>query len=329
MTTDSGRQDLYLGIDVGGTKAVVVVAHDEGDILAESRLEHWTRGGWREDLRTLSAECERLVASAGIDKRRIAALGVSSPGPLSVREGRVIETPNLEGWRDVPIVAHLSEALGVPVRLDNDANAATYGEWWLGAGRSVNNLVGVTLGTGIGGGVVLNGEIYHGASDAAAEIGHMTINSTGRKCKCGNYGCLEAYASGPAIALRAIEGLEAGAESILTQMAPHLEDITAETVFEAVVTGDRYASEVVSDTAKFLGTGVANVINLLNPEMVVIAGGVTKAGEHLMVPLRAEVRLRAFKVAEEACRIVPAQLRTTAGVIGAAACFKKETYGEV
>ncbi len=182
MTTDSGRQDLYLGIDVGGTKAVVVVAHDEGDILAESRLEHWTRGGWREDLRTLSAECERLVASAGIDKRRIAALGVSSPGPLSVREGRVIETPNLEGWRDVPIVAHLSEALGVPVRLDNDANAAALAEWRFGAGQGTRHLIYLTMSTGLGAGLILDGRLYRGASDQAGEVGHMPVVPGGRRC---------------------------------------------------------------------------------------------------------------------------------------------------
>jgi glucokinase len=158
----------------------------------------------------------------------------------------------------------------------------------------------------------------------------MTIDSTGRKCKCGNYGCLEAYASGPAIALRAVEGIESGAESLLPALVDgRLEDITAATVYEAVVLGDPYANEVMRETAKFLGAGVGNIINILNPEMVVIAGGVTRAGDHLFVPLRAEVRRRAFKSAEEACQIVWGRLPGTAGVIGAAAVFKKETYGVV
>jgi glucokinase len=158
----------------------------------------------------------------------------------------------------------------------------------------------------------------------------MTIDSTGRRCKCGNYGCLEAYASGPAIALRAIEGIEAGAETVLTDLVRgRLDDITAATVYEAVVTGDLYATEVMKDTAKFLGAGVANIINVLNPEMVVISGGVTRAGDHLFLPLRAEVRRRAFRSAEERCRIVSGVLPGTAGVIGAAAVFKRETYGAV
>ena len=197
-------------------------------------------------------------------------------------------------------------------------------------GRAVDTLVGLTLGTGIGGGIVLNGEIFHGVSDAAGEIGHMTIEANGRKCKCGNYGCLEAYASGPAIALRAVEGIEAGAESLLPALVNgKLDEITAATVYEGVVLGDPYANEVMRETAKFLGAGVANIINVLNPEMVVIAGGVTRAGEHLFSPLRAEVRRRSFKSAQEACQIVSAQLPGTAGLIGAIAVFKKEMYGAV
>jgi glucokinase len=167
-------------------------------------------------------------------------------------------------------------------------------------------------------------------SDAAGEIGHTTIEANGRKCKCGNYGCLEAYASGPAIALRAVEGIEAGADSILPDLVDgRLEGITAATVYEAVVLGDPYANEVMRETAKFLGAGIANVINMLNPEMIVIAGGVTKAGDHLFLPLKAEVRKRAFRSALDACQICAAQLPGTAGVIGAAAVFKKDTYGVV
>jgi glucokinase len=193
----------------------------------------------------------------------------------------------------------------------------------------VDTVVGVTLGTGIGGGIVLNGVLHHGASDAAGELGHMTIDSTGRKCNCGNYGCLEAYASGPAIAARAIEGLETDVPSLLPELAGDLNSITAETVYEAVVQGDPYATEVLHDTAKFLGVGLANIINILNPDLLVISGGVTKAGDHLFEPLRAEIRKRAFRVAEQACKIVPSALNGTAGIIGAVACFKKEVYGSV
>ncbi|MBW8839439.1 MAG: ROK family protein, partial [Gemmatimonadetes bacterium] len=163
---------------------------------------------------------------------------------------------------------------------------------------------------------------YHGASDVAGEIGHATIDTEGRRCKCGNYGCLEAYASGPNIAIRAVEALETGAESRLSAMVSGaLDRITAQTVYEAAQAGDQIALEVVNDTARFLGTGVANLLNVFNPEVVVVCGGVTQAGDHLFVPLRREIARRAFKPAVAACRIVPGELSGTAGVYGAAKVF--------
>jgi glucokinase len=170
--------------------------------------------------------------------------------------------------------------------------------------------------------------VFHGAADVAGEVGHMTIDSTGRKCKCGNYGCLEAYASGPAIAARAIEGLETGETSLLPSLVnDDLSRVTAETVYEAIVAGDLYAKEVMRETAKFLGAGLANLINILNPGMVVISGGVTRAGEHLFEPLRAQIRRRAFRHAEESCQIVSSSLGGMAGVIGAAYMFRIERSG--
>jgi glucokinase len=270
-----------------------------------------------------------VVGQHGGSRSDFAGIGIGAPGPLNRATGTVIQSPNL-GWRNFPLRDLISNAVNLPAVLDNDANCATYGEWWLGAGRNVENLIGLTLGTGIGGGIVLNGEIFHGVSDAAGEIGHMTIEANGRKCPCGNYGCLEAYASGPAIARRAIEGLEAGVESLLSDLVgDHVEKITAATVYEAAINGDPYANEVMRETAKFLGAGVANIINIFNPDMIVISGGVTKAGDHLFVPLRSEVRRRAFKSALDACQITAAQLPGTAGVIGAAGVFKKDTFGVV
>ena len=329
-------QKWIIGVDLGGTNIVVgVLPIDGGDgtVLAEYSVPtEATRGAKFVVDRFVSMVQEsmrQVISQHGGAATDFAGIGIGSPGPLDRVTGTVINTPNL-GWRNFPLRDLIANAVGLPATLDNDANCATYGEWWLGAGRNVQTLVGLTLGTGIGGGIVMNGEIFHGVSDAAGEIGHMSIDSTGRKCKCGNYGCLEAYASGPAIALRAIEGLESGIESVLpTLVDGRLEDITAATVYEAVVLGDPFANEVMRETAKFLGAGVANIINILNPEMIVVSGGVTRAGDHLFMPLRAEVRRRAFKVSQESCQIVPALLPGLAGVIGAAAVFKKETYGFV
>src|SRR5256886_14205152 len=203
-----------------------------------------------------------------------------------------------------------------------DANGPTYGEWGGAAARGASHVVGLTIGTGIGGGIVLHGEIYHGASDIAGEIGHMTIDSNGRRCKCGNYGCLEAYASGPAIAARAVEGIEAGAETTLpSYVQGELARITAQVVYEAAHDGDAYALDVVRDTAHVLGAGVADIVNVFNPEVVVICGRVTLAGDRLFVPLRSEVKQRASKPAVDRCRTLPSALPGTAGGSGPAPVF--------
>mgnify|MGYP000855441932 CR=1 FL=1 len=327
------KKKWIIGVDLGGTNIVVgALPFEGGEVHALRSLPTEAVRGAKfvvdRIIAMIEAAIEEVTADGGT-REDVAGIGIGSPGPLDRKTGTVINTPNL-GWRNFPLRDLIANAVGLPATLDNDANCATYGEWWLGAGRNVNTLVGLTLGTGIGGGIVLNGEIFHGVSDAAGEIGHMTIDSTGRKCKCGNYGCLEAYASGPAIAARAVEGIEAGAASVLPELVRgRLEDISAATVYEGAVLGDPYANEVIKETAKFLGAGIANIINVLNPEMVVIAGGVTRAGDHLFEPVRAEVRRRAFRSAEQACQIVPGLLSGVAGVVGAAAVFKKETYGSV
>ena len=321
-----------VGVDIGGTNLVVgVVPVDGGEPVGLRTLPtEADRGPLDVVVRVADAVHDAIADTqrlTGASPEAIVGMGIGSPGPLDRESGVVLNTPNL-GWKDLPLRDLLAEAVGLPATLDNDANCATFGEWWLGAGRGARSLVGITLGTGIGGGFMLEGELVHGASDAACEIGHMTIDFTGRRCKCGNYGCLEAYCSGPNIAARAREGLEAGADSMLGDLVEgDLEQITAATVSEAVVLGDRYASEVLTETAKILGAGIANVINILNPDVVVVAGGVTRAGEHLFGPLGAEVRRRAFRSAEEACRILPAELPDTAGVIGAAGVFRKAVLG--
>jgi glucokinase len=319
---------FVLGIDIGGTNLVVgSVAEDGSAVLASDSEPTHAEAGATDVL-------DRLVALAGraIERTRaeapgaeILGVGVGAPGPLDTRRGVVLLTPNL-GWVDMPLRQIIHDRLGLPAALDNDANCAVLGEWWVGAARGSRHAIGITIGTGIGGGLILDGRLYHGASDVAGEIGHTTIDTEGRRCKCGNYGCLEAYASGPNIALRAIEALEAGAESRLpSYVAGDLRQLTAQTVYQAAQDGDELALEVVNDTAKFLGVGIGNLLNVFNPEVVVVCGGVTLAGDHLFVPMRREVSRRAFKPAVAACRIVPGELAGTAGVYGAARVFLDQT----
>jgi glucokinase len=323
-----------IGVDIGGTNLVVgAVPAEGGQARAVVRRPTEAKRGATfvvdRVARMVESVVEQIEAETGDDRSTVAGLGVGCPGPLNRSTGTIIKTPNL-GWENFPLLSLLSKATEFPATLDNDANCATYGEWWQGAGRGAEVLVGLTIGTGIGGGLVIGGEIFHGANDVAGEIGHMTINFTGRRCACGNEGCLEAYASGPNIAARAVEGIESGVESILVDLVDgELDRVTAQTVYQGAALGDAHANEVITETAKILGAGIATLINVLNPHVVVVAGGVTQAGDHLFTPLRAAVRRRAFRVAADVCEIRPAELPDTAGVVGAAGVFKREVLDAV
>ena len=326
-------KDRYIvGVDLGGTSINVgVVPFEGGTVLGMRSLPTKPERGPKfvvdRMIEMIGAAVKDARHEGDVPDDGVLGIGIGSPGPLDRETGTVLDTPNL-GWRNFPLRDLIANGSGFEAVLDNDANCAALGEYWQGAGRDVRHLIAVTLGTGIGGGIVLDGEVLHGASDMAGEIGHMTIDSTGRKCNCGNYGCLEAYASGPAIAARAVEGLGGNNGSILPSLVDgDLEQITAETVYEAIVAGDPYAKDVMRETAQFLGTGLGSLINLFNPGMIVIAGGVTLAGDHLMRPLRAEVKKRAFREGFESCRIVVSELGGMAGVVGAAATYRVDRCG--
>lgn len=312
-----------VGIDVGGTNIVVgTVSEDGSDVVGVVSEPTLSEQGPDAVIARIVKLARASIAEAG--KKQIAGVGIGSPGPLDTKTGVVLLTPNL-GWTNMPLRDRIAGALDLPATLDNDANCAIFGEWWRGAAQGARYVVGLTIGTGIGGGIVIGGEIYHGASDVAGEFGHIVIEANGRRCKCGNYGCIEAYASGPAIATRAVEGIEAGVESALPQyVQADLSKLTAQIVYEAANDGDQYALEVVRETASLLGAAVASILNIFNPQVVVICGGVTLAGDKLFGPLRSEVKRRAFKPAWEVCRIVPGTLPGTAGVYGAAAVFMQK-----
>ena len=321
--------NYVVGVDIGGTNLVVGAMPADGSReIGVHTLPTRADLGADAVVNRICEMIETTIATVtretGATRAQIAGVGIGSPGPLDRDKGLVIITPNL-GWKDFPLRDRVGRQVGLRATLDNDANCATLGEWWLGSARGGRNVVGFTLGTGIGGGLIIDGRLYHGASDVAGEIGHMTIEANGRRCGCGNYGCLEAYASGPAIAMRAREALANGEPSALRDLCEgDLLKLTAATVYRASGTGDTVASDVVRETARFLAIGVANILNVFNPDVVVLAGGVAKAGDSLFLPLRAEVRRRAFKPAVDACRIVPGALDGSAGMVGAVAAFLAE-----
>jgi glucokinase len=322
--------EYILGIDIGGTNLVAgCVASDgsgvEGLLSEPTRAEEGADGVVARIL-ALGRRSQAALAGA-VPGATVSGVGIGAPGPLDTQRGIVLLTPNL-GWVDFPLRDRLSDGLDLSASLDNDANCAVLGEHWRGAARGTSQAIGITIGTGIGGGIILDGKLYHGASDCAGEVGHTTLEMNGRRCACGNYGCLEAYASGPAIARRAMEAVERGAESSLRAwMDADPASITAQVVYEAAEAGDSLAREVVQDTARILGAAIANLVNVFNPEVVVVCGGVTLAGESLFAPLRREVTRRAFRPAVEVCRIVPGALTGSAGVYGAARSFLDSRAG--
>jgi len=331
----SVKERYIIGVDLGGTNIVAgAMPLDGSREIAMQTRPTLAEGGAGAVVDRIAEMIEKVlaqtIAETGAARSDFLGVGIGSPGPLNREKGIVIITPNL-GWKNFPLRDEVSKRVKLDATLDNDANCATLGEFWCGAAVGGRNVIGMTLGTGIGGGLILEGKLYHGASDIAGEIGHTTIDYTGRRCKCGNYGCLEAYASGPAIAERAREALRGDeGESILVSLADgDPRKITAQTVYEASKRGDAIAREVVRETAHLLGAGVSNLLNIFNPDVVVLAGGVTQAGDALFQPLRAEVRRRAFKPAVQACRIVPGLLPLSAGVVGAIATFKMQTLGEL
>ncbi len=323
-SASAGR--YVVGVDLGGTNLVVGAVtvdgtHQFGMQMVPTRADLGADGVVARIVEQIERVIAETIAATGATRSDFLGVGIGAPGPLDRERGIVLVTPNL-GWRDFPLRNRVQAATRLDATLDNDANCATLGEWWLGAAQGTKQVVGLTIGTGIGGGLILDGRLYHGASDVAGEVGHSSIDSTGRRCKCGNYGCLEAYASGPAIADRAREALAGGESSAMPALVGgDLRRLTAATVYQAATSGDRLALEVVRETARLLGAGVANLVNIFNPEVVVLAGGVTQAGDALFEPMRAEVRRRAFKPAVDACRIVPGTLQGNAGVIGAVATF--------
>jgi glucokinase len=329
----SPASQFIVGVDLGGTNIVVSSMSLDGSRLfgAQSEPTHAQAGAdavVARMARMVNTTIDITTREAGVPRSAVLGVGIGAPGTVDRKRGLVLAAPNLK-WYDFPLIERMAALTGLPVRIDNDANCATYGEWWLGAARGGTNVVGVTIGTGVGGGIIVDRHVYHGSSDAAGEIGHITIDLNGRRCGCGNYGCLEAYASGSAIAERAREALHNDESSVLPSLVDgDVSRITAAVVYQAAGQGDALALEIVRDTAKYLGAGIANLLNVFNPDVVVIAGGVTQAGEALFGPLRTEVRRRAFKSVSDSCRIVPGTLPGTAGVVGAVASFISQTTGQ-
>ena len=310
---------LAAAVDLGGSKILSVVADAHGRVVSRDLRKTPADKSPETVINEVLASLRAAMAAAG-DRAKIAGIGLAAPGTSNPETGVVFASPNLPGWHQVPLRDTVSEKMGLPAWLINDANAAALGELYFGAARGARNFVYVTLSTGIGGGIVIGGELYSGASGAAGEIGHMTIVDDGPLCNCGNRGCWEQMASGSALAREAKKRIGEGAATIILELAGgDVDEVTAETVGRAFDRGDNLARELVRQTSCYFGVGLANLVNIFNPELIVIGGGLANMGDKLLVPAFREAGKRAFKDSCGAVSFVRAGLGSDSGVLGAAA----------
>jgi glucokinase len=310
--------DLTIGVDLGGTNIKVGLVTAEGKIVRSHRVTTEAQRGPQAVAERICEACRDLLAAAGEQLPAVRGVGVGSPGTIDIENGVVLFSPNLDGWNDIPLRQMVEQGLEKDCVVDNDANVAALAEQWVGVGRGTGSLVLLTLGTGIGGGIVLDERIWHGGNGVAGEVGHMSINPDGPRCGCGNRGCLEAYASATAMVRRMREAIEAGTP---TSLADRKDELTAALIHGAAVAGDAAARENIEQTGRYLGVGVSNLMHILNPEVVAFSGGVTAAGEMLLEPVRREVEWRTLEASRRDVRISLSALPEDAGLIGAARCF--------
>ncbi|MCE5300410.1 MAG: ROK family protein [Spirochaetia bacterium] len=318
-TTKKTPDRYVIGLDLGGTNVMAVLVTTSGKVIDNLHFPTEAPKGPDYVIENMAQNTIKLVEKNGLKMKNIWRIGIGSPGPLDSKKGIIMGAVNLPGWKFVRLKEMMEKQLGTAVGVDNDANCAAYGEAWLGAARGKANVVGITLGTGVGGGIIIDHKLVRGANYNAAEIGHTSLNPDGRVCKCGAKGCFEQYASASAIAESARERIRKGTRSMMTEMVKgDLGKLTSKVVAEAMEQGDKAAKETWDEFIKYLAAGVANQINGLNPDVVVIAGGVINAGDLLFVPLKEAVRKQTFALTFAAAKIVPAKLGELAGALGAA-----------
>ena len=311
-----------VGIDIGGTKLATVVADTAGNILNKVRKPTLAERGPEYARQLLFDMVHETIELAGLERTAISAIGVSCGGPLDTKTGIVYSPPNLPGWDALPLKSQLESEFEIPVTIENDANASALAEYRFGGGRGYNAVLYMTMSTGIGGGIVLDGQVYHGANDSAGEVGHQILLPDGPLCGCGKRGCLEALCSGPAIARRAqaaVRNEKASATTLLNLAGGHIESVRSEHVLEAARQGDALALRLVEETAYYMGWGIANLVNILNPDIVLLGTIAIAAGDLLLNPIRKTVSEFAMTRPAEAVKIAPAQLGEALGDLAAVA----------
>lgn len=311
-----------IGIDVGGTNIKAGVLKETGETIKSYSIKALADNGSKDVLNRINELVVAMLAENGIAKEDVIGIGMGLPGPVNTDTGVVNFCPNMVGWENLPAAQILKDLTGIDVKIGNDANVITLGEAWLGAAKGYKDIIGITLGTGIGGGIIINGKILSGHTGAAAEVGHMKIVNNGNLCGCGHYGCWEAYASATGLIRETVHRLKVNKNNMIwKEVGDDINRLEAKHIFDAAKAGDAFALDLVEYEIEYVTMGLANLLNILNPEIVVIGGGVALAGDILFDGIRERLHSKAMKVCHENALIVPAKLGNDAGVVGAAALF--------
>ena len=306
-----------IGVDIGGTNIKIALVDFEGKIIYSNTTPTRAEMGFEAGVANIKQAIKDLMQETKESAKTIEAIGFGLPGQIDYKAGMVKNLPNIPGWINIPLGKLIEDEFEIPTRLDNDVRCAALGELNFGAGKGCENLICITIGTGIGSGIVLNGKLVRGASNAAGEIGHIKMTlGKGPLCGCGDHGCFEAYASGPSIVSLAKEFISGGKSAKYKEMATD-GIITPYIVAQAALQGDAVSLQIFKQMGEIIGIGLASIVNLLNPEKIIIGGGVADAGEILLEPIRKTIEDRAMPIQKEAVKVVPAQLANAAGVIGA------------
>jgi glucokinase len=307
-----------VGVDLGGTNIKAGLLDAEANVKSRLSIPTEVDRGPDQVVANIVTAADRAIEEAGVNRDEVVGVGVGSPGPLSHRRGLIINPGNLPGMKNVPICEIVREKTGLQTTLENDANAAAWGEFWAGAGKDVNDLVMFTLGTGVGGGIICEGQLLRGYFENAAELGHIIVNPGGRQCSCGQQGCVEAYSSAYYLARRAEEFIADGRASCLKNKADSGEPLLAEDIVEAAQGGDELAAQVWDEACYYLAVSTVVMQHMSNPQRVVMAGGLIAAGDFLLDPIKKHFRELTWKLLDDGPEICFATLGNDAGLIGAA-----------
>lgn len=315
-----------IAVDIGGTNLRFGIVKKTGQIIHKIVRPTEADAGRDAVIKNIINGIDEILYLSKIKKSSILGISLATPGFIDINKGIITFSPNLPGWRNVNLGKIIKDSLGIPVTIENDANAAAFGERWLGAGKNSSNLLCITMGTGIGGGIILDNKIWHGDKGMAGEIGHITVNPDGPLCNCGNYGCLEAYSSGTGIINRIIDAMKKGKKTALLSMIKNgINEITPEKIFLAAKKGDQISLELVEDAGKYLGIAISDFANLLNIKTIILYGGLVSSFSLFAKRMKEEIINRTIPSFSKEVKVLKAGLKDDAGIIGAAGVvFYKE-----